>query len=580
MDIATARSGCGSRSCVATTMSISAPVLSAAWTSHPLSLTLSLDALGSPGAEPGGRIQPEWDSTPLGPTATSRECFTGHSAPPLDVLDAIDAESAPWEIEPPAGAAGSSASHDESVESVEVTGTAADADSTRSQDDSTLDHALADSHSVLYATSAEERGTAIGSDPTAGGLPEWMRDSSAHVTSMAAGRLAEDATNPIESAPPGERRPGSARRRWRRPSLRVAVGCEDGTVWVFAHPEVAVSDPPRQQEEEQAIRREEEGPDAGGTGLAPPSLASTSTLNAAGESSRSPIGAHDTLAVELGDSTRPLRSHRSSGSISTLASLASPGPSRGKRVVSASAAQLSPSAGLPSNSRSSASLHSLDSGRAHPRLRKASATVSISTSPAEPATACHSRTRTPAPEAQQRDADADLPPLPTSSSPPVSPPTSPISVASIPSVMVFPTSPADSRGETLGNRHHRRTGSRAKDSIATGIGLWETDHGSRPSSGETTPREELNPPPDLVPIANSTSADADIASRGKDSIRLEPVLKILTRGAGPVVGLAVVAGVRCADAREGVALAILRESGCVSPSRPVTGGGAKATATR
>ncbi|BGP41867.1 hypothetical protein JCM10449v2_005861 [Rhodotorula kratochvilovae] len=103
----------------------------------------------------------------------------------------------------------------------------------------------------------------------------------------------------------------------------------------------------------------------------------------------------------------------------------------------------------------------------------------------------------------------------------------------------------------------RRSHSRAKGSIASGIGLWEE------SSAAPTPGEEQSDPfarEDAQP-AEAVGAHADEPLR-----ELRPVLRVLTRGKGAVVAHQIADGLRCAGAAEGegAALVVLRQSGHLS----------------
>ncbi|BGP01800.1 hypothetical protein JCM10021v2_005506 [Rhodotorula toruloides] len=157
--------------------------------------------------------------------------------------------------------------------------------------------------------------------------------------------------------------------------------------------------------------------------------------------------------------------------------------------------------------------------------------------------------------------------MPTSPSPPLSPtPLSPTS-SSIPH-FVFSSSSLSSRKEgssTPDTPPHKRSHSRAKDSIATGIGLWETSS----SASLLSPDEELEQPP-LDAAAEAPVIDAD----GMDEAlkELVPMLKVRTGGPSEVAGLAVVSGLECADASEGDALLVLRRDGHLSLVSLLDGG--------
>ncbi|POY70885.1 hypothetical protein BMF94_6062 [Rhodotorula taiwanensis] len=530
-------------------MSISAPLPSTAWSAHPLYLTAQLDAFLD-GAKATAAA-----STPLEPTTSSDQSQT---SVPHDVFDEIDASTSPWTVEAAAGAGATGRGGDDCSSLPDVSGESTSTGPATVQEDSFFDCALSDYHHILYGRGAVPMPSG-GADRSSGmeerGLPSWMKETSGRVTNMASGHLRSD-SNSVSTAPTSSSMHSRAARRLRRPSMRLAVGCEDGSVWVFARPPIEESGKKGASAERPVSSDPPSIHTTSTAGLSAPSIAAASVSNAFGGSSRSPSSAQDSLIAEQTISPRPLRAYKSSASLASIASGTSPGGGvRSKRIVSASSAQLSTGRASPIGSRSGASISSLDFGQAPMRARKASATVSISMSPAEPATASHSRARTPV-NGTDGTEDSDLARLPTASSPPASPPISPTSGASIPSVIVFPTSPAESSADDPSARRHRRSGSRAKDSIAAGIGLWETDHSSRPSSGDTTPRDDIEVERPLgIEEQIQASADED------EGVILEPIMKISTRGSGPVVQLEVLEGIQCADSTEGSALLVLRENG-------------------
>lgn len=556
-------------------MSISAPLSSTASSSHPFFLTIALQGP----SEAGGKDASE--STPLDPTRTAHAATNGSA---VDVFDEIDSATSPWTIE-------NSLEPPQRGNPVDLSGKGSDSKQattsnapTEPSRDAVFDCALSDTHSLLYGNAAGPPGCVQDSGrrdaiQEEDGLPEWMKETSGRVTSMSGGHLRSEAGQDGDGSPTRQGQP--RRQRQRRPSFRLAVGSEDGNVWIFAHPHAAgETEVPRTRGTETS---QQENDAAALLVTAAPSLAVATSTDAHGESSRAGSSAAlDSLSPTRVSNAqhRPLRSHRSSGSITTLSSLTSPSSVRSRRIVSASSSSSSAAAaaatttttttfGLREPSHSSASLQSFDFARVHPRPRKASATVSISTSPAEPSTACHSRARTPAPTGAGFAAGdgSDLPPLQTSSSPPGSPPVSPTSMSSIPSVLVIPTSPYEGEKEeaTPASRSHRRTGSRAKDSIAAGIGLWEPDFEfpSATASGDATPRngsESESEPSGHATDTKKVSVDSSAQSMS-DSRKLEPILQIVTRGFGAVVELRIVEDLRSADPEEGIALVVLRESG-------------------
>lgn len=555
-------------------MSISAPLSSTASSSHPLFLTIALQGP----SEVEGKDASE--STPLDPTRVAHAATNGSA---VDVFDEIDSATSPWTIENPPELPQREDRVDSSGKGSNSEAPTTSNAPTEAARDAVFACALSDTHSLLYGNAAvlpgrvqdSGRREAIDEED---GLPDWMKETSGRVTSMAVGHLRSDHGQDGGEIPTRRRH---RQRQRRRPSFRLAVGSEDGNVWIFAHPHAAGETKVPHASATETWQQENDA--ASLLATAAPSLAVATSMDAHGESSRAGSSAAlNSLSPTKAPNAlhRPLRSHRSSGSITTLGSLTSPSSVRSRRIVSASSSSSSSAAaaaatttsGLREPSHSSASLQSFDFARVHPRPRKASATVSISTSPAEPSTACHSRACTPAPTGAGIDAgddESDLPPLQTSSSPPGSPPISPTSMSSIPSVvLVVPTSPSeDGKSEaTPAPRSHRRTGSRAKDSIAAGIGLWEPDFGfqSATTSGDATPRNGSESESESSGRATETkkaSADSSDEQSMSDTGKLEPILQIVTRGFGAVVELRILEGLRSADPEEGIALVVLRESG-------------------
>ncbi|GAA6003525.1 uncharacterized protein JCM10292_000396 [Rhodotorula paludigena] len=521
-------------------MAISSPLPSTAFSAHPLSVVLSLDGPSS--------------GSPPQPASTSS------TSAGIDVFDELDAAAGSWAPESsdapsqdlPAQPRDRSATP--SDERTEVASRSATLPSDRDGAEGFV-HALSDSHAALYAQGGE---SGAGEE---GGLPGWMSETSGRVTAMASGqlRVSGDCSAHWHAEPPGR---GSKRRA--RPPLRVAVGCEDGRTWIFAPLPSSSSAKgadgsaglagARGEDDEGDLRR-----------LSHDSFLSTPSTSS--PPSRSPLHSPPlspsarSRQVFAGTASPRLSSRRSSSSISTLASLQTNATARTKRVSSANASQ--------SSTPGAAMLQSYELVRSHSRPRKASATVSISTSSAVP---------NHANGASRAD---DLPDMPLSPPAPSSPPMSPRSPTSVPQ-LVFSSPSRPPSLPPFGTLHSkkesasssaapsissatpsRRSHSRAKDSIASGIGLWEAPS---PSSAEPQPgapgssREERT-----VELSGGEGPHEHAQTAGRDRLgRLEAVLEIRTPGSGPVVALEVVEGLKCADKDEGVALAVLRQSGHLS----------------
>lgn len=104
----------------------------------------------------------------------------------------------------------------------------------------------------------------------------------------------------------------------------------------------------------------------------------------------------------------------------------------------------------------------------------------------------------------------------------------------------------------------KRTHSRAKDSIAAGIGLWETSS----SASLVSPDEESERTPSEAGGGDESVPSEKRASMEESLRELVPILKVRSRGSGQVSGLVVVSDVEYADPTEGDALLVLRRDGC------------------
>ncbi|GAA5943940.1 hypothetical protein JCM10213_009036 [Rhodosporidiobolus nylandii] len=510
-------------------MAISAPLPSTALSSHTLSLSLTLDALPAP--------------------------------PPLNVdddpFDALDAAAYDWKMEADHGseAVGSAEDDEQAREGA-----------TASSAKSTLSSALSDSTSVLFPginlteealLASCQAGAAGGAE---GGLSGWLKETSGRVTALASGQVRLPNSRGAEQQYGGALG-GSGKRR--RSEVRVAAGCEDGTVWVFAPPPAPVH-PEGPQTGRGANLILEEASDGVGSSrrLSRDSAYSPTSTSSSHPTSppTSPSPRSRRNFSSASASAPRLLSRRSSSSISTLASAATTRTHRVSSSTSSSAAPASVASGL-----------SYDVLRSVSRPRKASATVSVSTSSAVPS---HSTSSHSAAEDLP-----DLPPLPksplptsprTAASPPLSPTTIPHFVFSSPS-----PSPAPSQN-ALGSRKEgartpggggpasapmqKRSHSRAKDSIASGIGLWETD-------AAASSRSSLASPGLAEEGRVEEEGESQQPEQGEVTEKLEelrPVLRISTLGWGEVVGLEVLCGMASCDLEEGAALVVLRSSGHLS----------------
>ncbi|GAA5922792.1 hypothetical protein JCM1841_000709 [Sporobolomyces salmonicolor] len=483
-------------------MAISSPLPSTALSSEPLSIHLALETVpgpASPAASSGGG----------------------------DAFDELDEGRSEWGVE--RGSTGaererSGARHGEGEEEDrQSTLSSSSSSAPPLSADPTFRHALSDSAPLVFPAVqlAEEA-------RREGGLPPWLSEGSARVTGLKVGRVSTRM-----DARMGEMGQGMGGQ------LRVAAGCEDGTVWVLAPP-------PSSSSSSKPSDRPRRRPSRDQTLLRPTSLSRPS--GSLPPSFPSPSPASPPLSPTSSGSaskrtTVPILSHRrSSASISTLSSV-STSTGRKSSVASITYSEV----------------------RTHDRPRKASATVGVSTTSAESDPHSHSH---------------DLPPVsptsPTSSSPPLAAsttprtrplsPSSPISaVAPDPSPeiphFVF-SSPVASRKEAragapstpAGGR--RRTHSRAKDSIASGIGLWE---GTAGPPGDQEQASDLGERREAQIHENEEEDEEELST-------LIPVLKVLAPGWGEVVGLeAVRGGLEGAErGEEGDVMVVLRRSGQIS----------------
>ncbi|KAL7341421.1 hypothetical protein BJY59DRAFT_693274 [Rhodotorula toruloides] len=460
-------------------MAISAPIVPSALSSQPLHVSLPLADLLPP--------------TPPPPSLTSE--FGGSP----DVFDELDAAAGCWDVE--------NGPEDEG---------------------GVYPHGAGD----LSAAMGEEDWR---NEQDESGLPPWMKETSGRVTAMVTGTIKMRTARRRSSS--GKAEDWTTRSA---SSMRVAVGCEDGTVWVFAPP----TGSPEHQNDAAQSNAPKSPPPPDGRIISREAFLSpdNATTHSFESPSPPPLSASN-------KSPRPISSPRLSSrlSSSSLASLATNATARTKRISSLTSA--SPVPGTTPDR-----LTSFELVRTHSRPRKASATVSLSTSAATPATASHTHSSAASVSSTSLN-DLDMPASP---SPPLSPtPLSP-TTSSIPH-FVFSSSSLSSRkeGSSTPDTPHKRTHSRAKDSIATGIGLWETSS----SASLLSPDEELEQPP-LDPADEAPAADAD----GMDEAlkELVPMLKVRTGGAGEVAGLAVISGLECADTSEGDALLVLRRNGHLS----------------
>ncbi|TNY18126.1 hypothetical protein DMC30DRAFT_73310 [Rhodotorula diobovata] len=517
-------------------MAISSPLPSAALSAHPLAVVFSLDGLSGP--------------APPSPSSASRSTSPSASQ---DIFDQLDLAAGSWQLEGDASdASGAPGTEDKSTSPDPPGGS-----SLGGHDVSGPAHfrtALSDLHSALDPHGQASRG----GEHLDEDLPAWMRETSGRVMAVAVGHVSRPGDS---GAGDGNAATAQGQASAGRAQRRVAVGCEDGTVWVFAPPpepaqgttlsatDAAASTVVGSQEATSARRTSRDSL----LGTAPSSPPPRSPLHSP---PLSPSSRPWTPAPGAG-SSRP-ESRRSSSSAS-LASLATAATARSKRVASAS------SSVSHSTSGGTSALTSFELVRSHSRPRKASATVSISTSSFAPSSHAHPHT----------SIGDGAPELPLSPPPPSSPPTSPSAVSPPLPHIVFssPSRPPSTASSSLQSRKEarsvstsspmsptqsRRGHSRAKGSIASGIGLWDA------GSAAPSPREERADP--MMAPDGHTAAEAVCqgAVRAEELGELRPVLRVLTAGKGAVVALEAVSGGLLGTSKnelDGSAVLVLRQSG-------------------
>ncbi|GAA5916565.1 hypothetical protein JCM8208_007704 [Rhodotorula glutinis] len=529
-------------------MSISLPLGSASLSAHPLAVVLSLDELSGPA-----------------PPSSSSAASTSSSAP-HDIFDDLDLAAGIWTLDGDdhdKGAAPSPEQVRPSSSPDEPPSSSLNNASPNAQ--ASFRTALSDSHAVLDPHGQAQRpGRGDERD-----LPGWMRETSGRVTAMVVGRVGRAAaTSARDKAVGGAGRASEA--GGGRGERRVVAGCEDGTVWVFAPPPGQVRRTAQNTTSSAVPSGGHDGNDAADRRTSVDSSAATSPSS---PPLRSPVHSPPlsppsrpwTPAHGVG-SSRP-ESRRSSSSAS-LASLATTATARSKqRVGSAASASV-----LSVSSSATTALTSYELVRSHSRPRKASATVSVSTSSAAPSSS-HPHPHAPSPDGTPR-----LPTFPPASP---SPPTPTIATtSSLPHLVVSsPSRPPSTASGSLQSRKEglvgapappasptpsRRGHSRAKGSIATGIGLWEEG-----TSAAMSPREERTDP------LAASAGDVEMGETEGEGVEeadlseLRPVLRVVTPGRGAVVALEAVDGLPFGAARAqgstgGTAVLVLRQSGHLS----------------
>ncbi|GAA5825296.1 hypothetical protein JCM11251_006926 [Rhodosporidiobolus azoricus] len=436
-----------------------------------------------------------------------------------------------------------------------------------------LSSALSDSAGVLFPhlSLADEAQLAHLQDATAGAeadLPAWLKETSGRITTINSTRVRSAGRKKSDGSEGRRRSPGTDHLNRGGSDARVVVGCEDGTVWVFAplEPSCPQQEPSTSMQHFYARTSDSLSPRRlSHESVSAPTSAASSTPSSP---PTSPSAGSRHKFSSISPSSPRLTARRSSSSLSTLVSNAT---TRNQRISSSSSSFKHPSS---HSGQSTASAASYDIVRSVSRPRKASATVSISTSSALPSSSHSNESSIP-----------DLSALPTSPNPTsprtsTSPPLSP----TIPHLVFSSPSPTPSQNP-LGSRKEgartprsdieagipdgptsislqKRSHSRAKHSIASGIGLWELDGAASSRSSLASPTEERG----SMDVGTAVGMVEEQVEAGVEALpdELLPILQIRTAGWGEVVALEVVEGLECVSADEGVALVVLRQSGALS----------------
>lgn len=381
-------------------------------------------------------------------------------APPADLLDQLDQLRTPLSVlrqpeGPPAAQAKLSGD-------------------TRAGEASVWTSALSDSTTHLFPSVPPASVAELPLEPDGTALPEWLRETSGRVTSMAAARIPLGA---VTAAGIQEVELGASLEVGQEEgtTFRVAVGCQDGTLWLFGEPQQTSLPPP-----------------SSSVLSSPPTSPMRSSWTQS-KSSSPPSQTFGTSSIEVAPPSPGWSSP-------TKPSLGRIDPRdlypKGIRPSSIRRGSLNPSLSPTLGSMEHASVG---------RPRKASATVSMSIAVDQPSAV------------------------------------GPLS----------PTFPSGLLSPALGGRNGSGKHG-AKDSITSGIGLWEHESST---AGSLLDRSEVNEP--------DTQVEAEvIAVDHQESLdRLEPLLRVRLGGWGEIVMVKVVEGLRFGRVEGGKVVVCLRRNG-------------------
>ncbi|SDA01421.1 BZ3500_MvSof-1268-A1-R1_Chr10-1g02649 [Microbotryum saponariae] len=443
--------------------------------------------------------------------------------------------------------------------------------------------AMSDSTSTLFPlvnlSSIRDQTTEMGED-----LPSWLVETSRRVTAIASTYIevlttkptadgGQDHSHPVSShssrrkgkgkleTEDGEE--GSSRRCTGKTVLRVAVGCEDGSLWILSPssssnvidghgpagnttheptvPRLTLDHPSRRATatstdslSAMATSASTSGPNSPTAGRSVPVSPPVSPKTRSRPPSISLSRNSPTAGLGLGSAIRPpLATHSSANSVHSLAS------NNRKRVPSGALSPTSPTAS--------------PLGEGHviaPRPRKASATVGISM--------------------LNTGSSVDLLGMHRASIEDISraPSTTPMSRSNTSNgghrVASSSASVVSNAPSSAAKRHHR-----AKDSITTGIGLWEAESNAATSIHD-------GPGPTSPPLVGGEEKDLERAQKVEEKeetplMDLVPLIRVQTIGSGEIVGMKIVDGLAFAPEEGGRALIVLRRKGVLSAHSLIDG---------
>jgi hypothetical protein len=351
--------------------------------------------------------------------------------------------------------------------------------------------------------------------------PRWLRSTSSRVTALSASRISLAAfTNDTSMTNDEIADNGMISRDNLRSGpevVRIAVGCEDGSLWIFAPAADSMEEGGGDDVDETGeSNRGRNGPLAVSIPTDLPHTRSISATPAPRSGSTSPVVSATARAIAgyPNKPFRPLNGPLLSPSLSTISTNSAVRISSMNSVSSFSSAR--PGIDTPASNQSNQS-----------RSRKASATISISTG---------------SPQMNPDQFNDTDPATPSSST-----------NSTFPSIIGKPFSlnepPARSRSSS---QHHH---SKGKESITSGLGLWEHQLQHHASSIY----DELVSP--TLAENGDLQEKIPVIWKERELEKLEPIIKIRLAGGGEIVKISFVEGLRFGRDEGGRVLVCLRRSG-------------------